>query len=183
MPTSKWGEKTYAWHILTYPRAKCMCVTYPHPTMKGICLSNIPIMKEAHLLLYSQVTERKKKTCIFASTNTWLSLSLSCLGTCTSTNTWLFLSCLGTCTCGGVELVLWVQSLPKWWGKIWSTVINIKFLTNSNQQTQSYEFTSHITAFLSVGLITKMLVYTICKYNDVIMHKYMQLSLGCEYAT
>jgi hypothetical protein len=38
-----------------------------------------------------------------------------------------------------------------------STVININILTNSNQQTQSYEFTSHITAFLSVVLITEML--------------------------
>jgi L-arabinose isomerase len=34
---------------------------------------------------------------------------------------------------------------------------NIKILTNSNQQTQSYEFTSHIAAFLSVVLITEML--------------------------
>jgi hypothetical protein len=38
-----------------------------------------------------------------------------------------------------------------------STVINIKVLTNSNQQTHSYRFTSHIAAFLSVFLITKML--------------------------
>ena len=38
-----------------------------------------------------------------------------------------------------------------------STAINIKVLTNSNQQTQSYGFTSHIAAFLSVVLITKML--------------------------
>jgi hypothetical protein len=38
-----------------------------------------------------------------------------------------------------------------------STVINIKILTNSNYQTQSYKFTSHIAAFLSVVLITKML--------------------------
>ena len=38
-----------------------------------------------------------------------------------------------------------------------STVINIKILTNSNQQTQSYNFTSHISAFLSVVLITDML--------------------------
>jgi NADH:ubiquinone oxidoreductase subunit 3 (subunit A) len=29
------------------------------------------------------------------------------------------------------------------------TVIIIKILTNSNQQAQSYKFTSHITAFLS----------------------------------
>jgi hypothetical protein len=38
-----------------------------------------------------------------------------------------------------------------------STAINIKILTNSNQQTQSYKFTSHITAFYSVVLITEML--------------------------
>ena len=38
-----------------------------------------------------------------------------------------------------------------------STVINIKILTNSNQQTQSYKFTSHIAAFLSMVLITEML--------------------------
>jgi hypothetical protein len=38
-----------------------------------------------------------------------------------------------------------------------STVINIKILTNSNQQTQSYKFTSHIAAYLSVVLITEML--------------------------
>jgi hypothetical protein len=30
-------------------------------------------------------------------------------------------------------------------------------LTNSNQQTKSYEFTSHIVALLSVVLITEML--------------------------
>ena len=38
-----------------------------------------------------------------------------------------------------------------------STVINIKILTNSNQQTLSYKFTSHIAAFFSVVLITEML--------------------------
>jgi hypothetical protein len=38
-----------------------------------------------------------------------------------------------------------------------STVINIKILTNSNQQIQSYKFTSHIAVFLSVVLITEML--------------------------
>ena len=42
-----------------------------------------------------------------------------------------------------------------------STVINIKKLTNSNQQTQSYKFTSHIVAFLSVGMITEMLEISI----------------------
>ena len=38
-----------------------------------------------------------------------------------------------------------------------SIVINIKILANSNQQTQSCKFTSHIAAFLSVVLITEML--------------------------
>jgi len=38
-----------------------------------------------------------------------------------------------------------------------STVINIKILANSNQQPQSYKFTNHIAAFLSVVLITEML--------------------------
>jgi len=36
-------------------------------------------------------------------------------------------------------------------------VMNIKILTNSNQQTRSYKFTSHEAAFLSVVLITEML--------------------------
>jgi hypothetical protein len=46
-----------------------------------------------------------------------------------------------------------------------STVINIKILTNSNQQTQSYKFTSHIAAYLSVVLITVML--EICIKNII----------------
>jgi hypothetical protein len=66
-----------------------------------------------------------------------------------------------------------VKVVPYTSGKIWSarliflfflavclnisTVINIKILTNSNQQTQSYKFTSHTAAFLSVVLITEML--------------------------
>jgi alpha-L-arabinofuranosidase len=65
-----------------------------------------------------------------------------------------------------------LKVVPYTSGKIWSarlillflwqclnisTVINIKILTNSNQQTQSYKFTSHIAAFLSVVLITEML--------------------------
>ena len=40
------------------------------------------------------------------------------------------------------------------WQYVWISVINIKILTNSNQQTQSYKFTSHIAAFLSEVLIT-----------------------------
>ena len=34
-------------------------------------------------------------------------------------------------------------------------------LTNSNQQTQSYKFTSHTAAFLSVVLMTEMLEFGI----------------------
>jgi hypothetical protein len=47
-----------------------------------------------------------------------------------------------------------------------STVINIKILTNSNQQTRSYKFTSHIAAFLSVVLITEMLEICIQTSSD-----------------
>jgi hypothetical protein len=45
------------------------------------------------------------------------------------------------------------------WQCVWiyPTLINIQILTNSKQQTQSYEFTSQIAAFLSVVLITEML--------------------------
>ena len=63
------------------------------------------------------------------------------------------------------------KMVPYTSGKIWSaplifflavclhisTVINIKILTNSKKQTQSYEFISHIAAFLAVVLITEML--------------------------
>ena len=45
-----------------------------------------------------------------------------------------------------------------------STVIHIKILTNSNQQTQSYKFTNQIAAFLSVVLITEML--ELCKQTS-----------------
>ena len=47
-----------------------------------------------------------------------------------------------------------------------STVINIKIWTNYNQQTQSYKFTSHIAAFLSVVLITEMLEICILTSYD-----------------
>jgi hypothetical protein len=42
-------------------------------------------------------------------------------------------------------------------------------LTNSNQQTQSYKFTSHIAAFLSMILITEMLeicIMIICAFEN-----------------
>ena len=63
-----------------------------------------------------------------------------------------------------------------------STVINIKILTNSNQQTQSYKFNSHIAAFLSVILITKMLEICIQTSYDqnvqLILKSYLPVVLG-----
>ena len=78
-------------------------------------------------------------------------------------------------------------------GKIWSarliflclnisTVININILTNSNQQTQSYEFTSHIAAFFSVVLITEMLEICIQTSYDqnvqLILKSYLPVVFG-----
>ena len=63
-----------------------------------------------------------------------------------------------------------------------STVINIKILTNSNQQTQSYKFTSHIAAFLSVDLITEMLeicIQTSYEQNvQLILKSYLPVVYG-----
>jgi hypothetical protein len=63
-----------------------------------------------------------------------------------------------------------------------STVINIKILTNSNQQTQSYKFTSHITVFLSVVLITEMLEICIQTSYDrnvqLILKSYLPVVYG-----
>ena len=62
-----------------------------------------------------------------------------------------------------------------------STVINIKILTNSNQQTRSYKFTSHIAAFLSVVLITEMLEICIqTSYQNVqlILKSYLPVLYG-----
>jgi hypothetical protein len=54
--------------------------------------------------------------------------------------------------------------------------------TNSNQQTQSYEFTSHIAAFLSVVLITEMLEICIQTSYDqnvqLILKSYLPVVLG-----
>ena len=62
------------------------------------------------------------------------------------------------------------------------TVINIKILTNSNQQIQSYQFTSHIAAFLSVVLITEMLEICIQTSYDqnvqLILKSYLPVVLG-----
>ena len=62
-----------------------------------------------------------------------------------------------------------------------SAVINIKILTNSNQQTQSYKFTSHIAAFLSVVLITEMLEICIQTYDQnfqLILKSYLPVVYG-----
>jgi hypothetical protein len=63
-----------------------------------------------------------------------------------------------------------------------STVINIKILTNSNQQTQSYKVTSHIAAFLSVVLITEMLEICIQTSSDqnvqLILKSYLPVMYG-----
>ena len=63
-----------------------------------------------------------------------------------------------------------------------STVINIKILTNSNQQTQSYKFTSQIAAFLSVVLITEMLeIFIQTSYDQnfqLILKSYLPVVYG-----
>jgi len=63
-----------------------------------------------------------------------------------------------------------------------STVINIKILENSNQQIQSYKFTSHIAAFLSVVFITEMLEICIqISYDQnvqLILKSYLPVVLG-----
>jgi hypothetical protein len=72
-----------------------------------------------------------------------------------------------------------------------STVINIKNLTISNQQTQSYIFNSHITDFLSVVLMTEMLeicIHTSYDQNvQLILKSYLPVVYGthlrkvCKY--
>jgi hypothetical protein len=63
-----------------------------------------------------------------------------------------------------------------------SIVINIKILTNTNQQTQSYKFTSHIAAFLSVVLINEMLeicIHTSYDQNvQLILKSYLPVVYG-----
>jgi hypothetical protein len=63
------------------------------------------------------------------------------------------------------------------------TVINIKILTNSNQQTQSYKFTSHIAAFLSVILITEMLEICIQTSFDQNVQLILKSYLPVVYGT
>ena len=68
-----------------------------------------------------------------------------------------------------------------------STVINIKILTNSNQQTRSYKFTSHIAAFLSVVLIIEMLEICILTSYDqnvqLILKNYLPVVYGTPLNT
>ena len=64
-----------------------------------------------------------------------------------------------------------------------STVINIKILTNSNQQTQSYKFTNHIAAFLSVVLITEMLEICIQTSYDQNVQLILKSYLPVVYGT
>jgi hypothetical protein len=61
--------------------------------------------------------------------------------------------------------------------------INVKIITNSNQQTQSYEFTSHIAAFLSVVLITEMLEICIQTSNDQNVQLILKSYLPVVYGT
>ena len=64
-----------------------------------------------------------------------------------------------------------------------STVINIKILTNSNQHTQSYKFTSHIAAFLSVVLIIEMLEICIQTSYDQNVQLILKSYLPVVYGT
>ena len=64
-----------------------------------------------------------------------------------------------------------------------STVINIKILTNSNQQTRSCKFTSHIAAFLYVVLITEMLEICIQTSYDQNIQLILKSYLPVVYGT
>ena len=64
-----------------------------------------------------------------------------------------------------------------------SIVINIKILANSNQQTQSYKFTSHIAVFLSVVLITEMLEICIQTSYDQNVQLILKSCLPVVYGT
>ena len=64
-----------------------------------------------------------------------------------------------------------------------STVINIQILANSNPQTQSYAFTSHIAAFLSLVLITEMLEICIQTSYDQNIQLILKSYLPVVYGT
>jgi hypothetical protein len=91
-----------------------------------------------------------------------------------------------------------IKVVPYTSGKIWSAgliflffwqcvwiypLINIKILTNSNQQTQSYKFTSHIAAFLSVVLITEILEICIQTSYDQNVQLILKSYLPVVYGT
>jgi hypothetical protein len=91
-----------------------------------------------------------------------------------------------------------VNVVPYTSGKIWSApliflffwqcvwiypLINIKIITNSNQQTQSYRFTSHIAAFLSVVVITEMLEICIQTSYDQNVQLILKSYLPVVYGT
>jgi hypothetical protein len=56
-------------------------------------------------------------------------------------------------------------------------------LTNSNQKTQSYKFTSHIAVFLSVVLITEMLEICIKTSYDQNVQLILKSYLPVVYGT
>ena len=64
-----------------------------------------------------------------------------------------------------------------------STVINIKILANSNQQTQRYKFNSHIAAFVSVVLFTEMLEICIQTSYDQNVQLMLKSYLPVVYGT
>ena len=64
-----------------------------------------------------------------------------------------------------------------------STVIHIKILANSIEQTQSYELTSHIAAFFSVVFITEMLEICIQTSYDQNVQLILKSCLPVLYGT
>ena len=60
-----------------------------------------------------------------------------------------------------------------------STVTNIKILTNSNQQTQSYKFTSHIAAVVLITEMVEICIQTSYDQNfRLILKSYLPVVYG-----
>jgi hypothetical protein len=78
---------------------------------------------------------------------------------------------------------LTIKVVPQTSGKIWSARLVFLFLTNSNQQTQSYKSTTHIAAFLSVVLITEMLDICIQTSYDQNVQLMLKSYLPVVYGT
>ena len=76
-----------------------------------------------------------------------------------------------------------IKVVPQTSGKIWSARLVFLFLTNSNQQTQSYKSTTHIAAFLSVVLITEMLDICIQTSYDQNVQLMLKSYLPVVYGT